>query len=220
MARMVLCWTAASGNQRLCPLEDHMNTRKLNLTPVPTPAKFVAFTLITCASVVMLGSTAASADDRQPIRPRVKASYTEQALMKIRRTEAKQLQQIQTGVRNGSLTFKEANRINNKMARVERKVRSYMRDKRLRAFEARKIGRMQTLVFQSIRKLRNNRVARFGYLPHNLVRPAIRPNPRKRVPRASAQGPGKMRPAKLRPGKMRPRKVNGRKPMLPAHVTL
>lgn len=192
-----------------------MFKRTLNLIPVPTPGKFTAFTLISCGLVVMLGSTAASADDRRPIRPRVKASYTEQALMKIRRTEAKQLQQIQTGVRNGSLTFKEANRINNKMARVERAVRRYMRDKRLRAFEARKIGRMQTLVSQSIRKLRNNRVARFGYLPHNLVRPAMRPNPRKQAPRA------RLRPApKPNHGKLMPRKVNGQKPMLPAHVTL
>jgi hypothetical protein len=197
-----------------------MYKRNLNLTPVPTPTKFTAFTLITCASVVMLGSAAASADDRRPVRPRVQASYTEQALMKIRRTETKQLQQIQTGVRNGSLTFKEANRLNNKLARVERKVRRYMRDKRMRAFEARKIGRMQTLVFQSIRKLRSNRVARFGYGPHNRVRPVMRPNPRKRAPRVRAPGPGKFKPGKVNPGKLRPRKVNGHKPMLPAHVTL
>lgn len=126
---------------------------------------------LTTAAALLLGSSVASA--QKPFQRRiVETSWAERALMKIHRTDAALNKRLNVGVVEGSLTVGESRTIRRMMKRVDTKLRRYMRNG-LRPDEARRIGLMQNDVSKTIRRLRRNRVARFGYR----YAPVVRPNP-------------------------------------------
>ena len=139
-------------------------------------------------------------------------SFEARVVQRVQRRETNQLRKIHHGVIDGSLTFREANQLYRDQRRVERTLARYMRDGRMRSWEARKLDRMQDRAAARIRNLRRNGVARMN-LQHHIRAPHRAGAPRQQLaPRIHPTKP--RRPHR----QARPTRVYKTRAMLPASI--
>lgn len=134
--------------------------------------------LTTLLAATLLSSVAHA---RKPFLPAT--SFTQRVMLQVEKRMNNQLDRIYKGLRDGSVTFKEARSLLAEQDRVERKLVSALRDGRIRPREARRIQRAQDRAGRHIRSAKRNALARYTrQRPHRFAPPIERPNPLERAP--------------------------------------